>query len=88
VTEQLMGFVCDKCAAIAAGETTVGELIKEGDNLYRERSRTDDIKLLQALEKYNKAWKFLKTANGHANCIKFIDDEYRHLYRTIQGSRA
>ena len=81
-------FVCDKCAAITAGETTVGALIKEGDILHREGIRADEGKLIQALAKYNEAWKILKDNNGHTDCIKNIDGEYKNLYRIIQGSRA
>ena len=86
---RIMGvFVCDKCEAIANGETTVGLLIKEGDILQREGLRVNEVKLMQALDKYNEAWKILQNNNGHADCIKYIDDEYESLYRIMQGSRA
>ena len=84
-----MGIVvCDKCEATVNGKTTVGFLIKEGDILYREGIRFDEKKIMQAMEKYNEAWNILKNNNGHADCIKKIDDEYRSIYRSIQGSRA
>ena len=84
-----MGFlVCDKCEAIISGETTVGLLIKEGDILHREGIRCNEKKIMQAMKKYNEACNILKDNNGHEDCIKKIDNEYKNLYRSIQGSRA
>jgi len=84
-----MGIVvCDKCEAISSGETTVGFLIKEGDILHKEGVRSDREKIMQAMKKYNEACNILKNNNCHADCINKIDNEYRNLYRSLQGSRA
>lgn len=82
-------IVCELCKAVIVGETTVGNLIKEGDILRKEGIRKDETKLMQAMEKYHAAWNALDKSNGnHAECVKYIDKEYQDVYRIIQGSRA
>ena len=81
-------MLCDHCKGVIAGETTVGTLVSEGDALRKEGIRVDDIKLLTALSKYNEAWKALKSNDGHPECVESIDNDYRQLYRIVQGSRA
>ena len=84
----MSALVCEKCEAIVSGETTVGLLIKEGDILQREGIHLGAEKWMKAMAKYDEAWKALKSNGGHAECINIVDDEYKKVYRTIQGSRA
>ena len=80
--------VCELCKAIVVDETTVGNLINEGDVLRRE-GRLDGAKLMQAMEKYYAAWKVLsQNEESHPECVSRIDSDYKDVFRTIQGSRA
>jgi len=81
-------LICKKCAGVAAGESTVGALISEGDKLQKEGFHKNHLKFLDALNKYNEAGKLLKNNGGCENCIKAADGEYMSLYKSIQGSRA
>jgi len=81
-------LLCDECAAVRVGQTTVSRLMEDGFALYKEGIRKDDLKLLRALDKYYEALKALKDNNGHLGCISNIDNEHKRLYRSIQGSRA
>jgi len=80
--------LCNECAEVKVSQTTVGRLMEEGFALYKEGVRKDHIKLLDALDKYYEALKALKESNGHSGCISYINNEYKRLYRSIQGSRA
>jgi len=81
-------IVCKLCESVIIGETTVGNLIREGDILRRESVR-DETKLMQAMEKYHAAWSALrKNCESHAECIKSVDKDYEDVYRIIQRSRA
>ena len=81
-------LLCDECAAVKIGQTTVGRLIEEGIDFYKEGARKDDLKLLLSLEKYREALKALEDNNGHANCVAYVAKEYTRIYRIMQGSRA
>ena len=81
-------FICDVCASIAAGDTTVGILIKDGDALQKEGLRKNETTLIQALGKYQMAWKALNESGAHADCADCVDNEYKQLYRSLQGSRV
>jgi hypothetical protein len=82
------GFICDICASVVAGDTTVGNLIKDGDALQKEGLRKNEKMLIQALGKYQMAWKALKESGGHADCVDCVNNEYKQLYRSLQGSRV
>ena len=80
--------ICDNCASVVAGDTTVGNLIKDADALQKEGLRKNEAKLIQALGKYQLAWRALKDSGGHTDCVNCVDDEYKRLYRSLQGSRV
>ena len=80
--------VCDECMAVKVEQDTVGQLLDEAFIFYKEGIRKDDLKLIRALNKYYEALKGLENGGGHADCINYIANEYRRLYKTIAGSRA
>jgi len=80
--------LCDECAAIKAGQATVGRLMEDGLALYQEGVRKNNTKLLNALDKYCEALEALKNNNGQPSCISYISSEHMRLYQSIQGSRA
>ena len=81
-------IICKSCESAIVGETTVGNLIKEGHTL-RQESIHDETKLMQAMQKYHAAWSALsKNCESHEECVKIIDKEYEDVYRIIQRSRA
>jgi len=76
------------CQAITKENISVGDLVKEADLLRRGCTR-NEAKLMQAMKKYNVAWNILKNSNeSHAECVKCVDEEYRAVFKSIQGSRA
>ena len=52
-------LLCDECATVKTGQTTVGNLMDEGFALFKEGVRSDASKRLQALDKYYEALKVL-----------------------------
>ena len=81
-------IVCKLCKAVVSGETTVGDLINEGDVLRREGMHNHS-KLFLAMKKYNAAWSALnKSGDSHAECVKSVDEDCKAVYRSLGGSRA
>ena len=76
-------IICMTYKTIISGETTVGNLIKEGDTSRREGN------LMQAMKNYHAVWLTLSNSSeSHEECVKLVDKEYKEIYRSMQGSRA
>lgn len=84
----MRAYICDECAIIPTDRAAIGDIVKDAEALHKEGLHVNRLMLTQALTKYNEAAKALKAAGGHADCVKYLDNEYMLLFRFVAGSRA